>query len=432
MVQQEQIVRSDLSTRRGLYAIIVVLFISYVTLAVSGKWNSKIPYFLCIYFLSFGVYGLSLCWLWRGKLDRFSACWILIPAIAFRITLLWCEPSLSEDFYRYLWDGRVQLSERSPYEFPPRAPELQELRDENYEKINHKEFRTPYPAAAEIFYHLFALISTRPWIFKSLIASFDLLLLECLRRLLKKENRKPAWLLVYAWHPLPIVEFAGSGHMDILGISFLALTYLLLQTGQSWIGGITFAVSALTKYLPVLTLPWLVKQGKWKFLLAAAVASLVLLLRYFSPDLQMFSGVLVFYKKWRFNDFLFGFLYNWLGGAEPARIAGILITVSAVAISLLKGFSFYRAAFIAFGSVILFSPVVHPWYLCWVLPFLVFHPNKSWIFFCGWIVLAYLVRHFYPVGVWKPILWLKLLIYVPFFVSLIVETYYGRKKAVSV
>jgi hypothetical protein len=209
--------------------------------------------------------------------------------------------------------------------------------------------------------------------------------------------------------------------MDVIGIVFLMMSYLLLQHRRMAMSGISFAAAVLTKYLPILTLPWIIKEGKWKFIVAGAVTGLLLLLTYYTPDWRMFSGAFVFYKKWRFNDSLFGILYNWLGGAEPARIVGIFITLTAIVFSLIQKYSFYRAAMIAFGSVILFSPVVHPWYLCWVLPFLVFHPNKPWIFFCGWIVLAYLIRDLYPVGVWKPVLWLKLLIYIPFYTFVVLD-----------
>jgi hypothetical protein len=405
----------------------IVLFLSYVYLAVLQDWDANIPLFLTVYFFCFTVYGFCLFWLFQGRLDRISPAWIIVPALLFRLLMIGCDPTLSEDFYRYRWDGLVQISGHSPYEFPPEASELESLRDVYYERINHKEFRTPYSVAAETFYRLFAMASMQPWVFKSFILLFDLLLLEVIRRLLLRENRNPAWLILYGWHPLPIIEFAGSGHMDIIGISCLFLAHLLVQNRRTAVGGVAFAAAVLTKYLPVLAFPWFLKRGKWKFVLAAIITAALLLLQYYTPDLNMFSGVLSYYKKWRFNDSLFGILYDWLGGAEPARIAGMLFTLAAIGLCLWKRFSFYRASFIVFGSVMLFSPVVHPWYLCWILPFLVFHQNRPWIFLCGWIALAYLVRHLFPVGVWKPLLWLKLLIYIPFYLWLLIDTFWRTR-----
>ena len=406
---------------KRLLAISSVLLISYVILGTLRDWNANIHFFLSVHLFCLAVYGVCAYWLFQGRFEGVSAVYVFVPALLFRLAVLWCEPSLSEDFYRYRWDGRVQVAGHGPYDFPPLAPELQSLRDEYYDRINHKEFRTPYSSFAETLFHLFARVSTNVVLFKSFLAIFDVLLLEIIRRLLQKEKKSPAWLLIYAWHPLPIIEFAGSGHMDIVGISLLFLSYLLLYHRQAALSGIAFAAAVLTKYLPALVLPSLLKEGKWKFAIAGGTAGLLLLLVYYSPDWKMFSGVLSYYKKWRFNDSLFGLLYVWLGGAEPARIAGMVFTVLAAGFCLAARFSFYRFAFVVFGTVILFSPVVHPWYLCWVLPFLVFHPNKPWLFLCGWILLAYVVRHLYPVGIWKPLLWLKLLIYLPFYAFLLLD-----------
>ena len=435
MVQQKQTLNGQPEKEAGksrsrLYTIIIALQISYFALACSGDWDSNIPLFLALFFIAFFIYSAALFALFKGKYDGMNSPWIfLVPALFFRLSFLANEPSLSEDFYRYLWDGRVQLAGHSPYEYAPNSHELEPVRDGYFERINHKQFRTPYSAAAETFYHLFALISTRVWFFKLLILLFDFLLLDILRRLLLSDIKPAAWLLVYAWHPLPVVEFAASGHMDVIGISLLFLSYLLLRKERHFLSGGIFAVSVLTKYLPVLTVPWLLKQGKLKFLLAAVVTAVLLMLQYYSSDWSMFAGVLSYYKKWRFNDSLFGILYKTLGGAEPARITGMLITGLVAAYSFIRRFSFYRATFLAFACVLMFSPVVHPWYMCWILPFLVFHPNKPWMFLCGWIVLAYLARHYFPVGVWKPLLWLKLLIYVPFYSWLVLDVAHSFIKA---
>ncbi len=413
------------SSTKRLLGCAIVLQISYLLLVRIGNWNTQIPEFLGAFFFSFLAYGVAARDTLNGRFISASRSVpiILISALLFRLTVLWCEPSLSEDFYRYMWDGRVQKSGLGPYDYPPRAPELEHLRDQNYARINHKEFKTPYPPAAEILFHAFARISTNPVIFKCFILFFDLLLIEVLRRLLIKEKLHVSCLILYAWNPLPIVEFAGSGHMDILSISLLLLTYLLVQNSLTLSAGIAFAFSALAKYLPLLALPWLLIKGSWRLILSSVVTGILLVTYFYTSDLRMLDGVLAYYKKWRFNDSLFGILYGWFGGAEPARIWGIFFTCLAAALAFAARFSFYRSAFMIFGTVILFSPVVHPWYICWVLPFLVFHPNKPWLFFSGWIVLAYLIRLLYPDTVWQPVLWLKLLIYLPFYFLLLTDLF---------
>lgn len=406
---------------RKLIVIAVILLGSYALFELLNPWGSHLPYFFALYLFTFAVFGVATLFLFRGDFDDAPAALIFVPALLFRLVIFWSPPSLSEDFYRYVWDGKVQNAGNGPYDYAPEAKQLLLLHDEHWEMINHKEFKTPYPAAAETFFRFFAAISTRPHVFKGFIALFDILLLEVLRRLLVAEQRKPAWLLLYAWHPLSVLEFSGSGHMDILGIALLFASYLFLRGKRVLLSGFTYAWAVLTKYLPVLLLPWFWKQGKWKFLLAVIVVSALLIAQYYTPDLRMLTGVMSYYKKWWFNDSLFGILRSLLGGAEPAKLTGMACTVLALGFCFGADLPFYRSAVILFGCVLLFSPVVHPWYLCWVLPFLVFHPNKPWLFLTGWIVLAYWVRYLFPSGVWQPVLWLKLLIYVPFYIWLIID-----------
>jgi len=407
---------------KKLTIIAFVLLLSYGAFGLLSPWSFHLPAFMALYLFTFAAYGMALFFLFRGDFETIvSSKWILVPAILFRFIILWNPPSLSEDFYRYLWDGRVQNAGFGPYDYPPQANELASLRDENYASINHKEVKTPYPAAAEILFRCFSAISTRPILFKSCIALFDVLLLDVLRRLLRAEKTNASWLLIYAWHPLSVLEFSGSGHMDIIGISLLFTAYGMLRKKSAVLAGIAFSGAVFVKYLPVIIFPWFWKQGKWKFAISAFVVAAILMVQFYTPDLRMFAGVLSFYRKWWFNDSLFGILYKLLGGAEPARLAGMCFALVALGFSIGAKLPFFRSALIVFGTVILFSPVVHPWYLCWILPFLIFHPNKPWLFLSGWIVLAYWVRYLYPGGVWEPVLWLKLLIYVPFYVWLIVD-----------
>ena len=406
---------------RLLLAFALLLEIGFLCLWKISDWNSRIPFFLAVYSFLFLIYACAVFFLLRGRFAALPRVEYLIfaAAVVFRLTVLFNQPTLSEDFYRYVWDGRVQTAGHGPYDYPPKAPELEGLRDSVYERINHKEFRTPYAPALEIvFLGLSRFSSNLTW-FKLGILLFDFLLIEILRRLLKVEGLSPAMLLIYAWNPLPVVEFAGSGHADIVGICLLLATFLMIRNSRAAAGGLTFAAAALTKYLPVLALPWLIRKGGWKFVVFSALLGCALLLCFYTPDLRMFTGVSVFYRKWWFNDSLFSVLYKVLGGAEPARRFGFVSVCLIAGFCLVKKYDVYRSLLIVYGAVLLFSPVVHPWYLCWLLPFLIFRPNPAWLFLSGWIMISYLIRYFYPDGVWPRVLWLKLVIYVPFYAMLL-------------
>lgn len=385
-------------------------------------WNAHLRVFLLLFSLAFLLYGIAVRLAARGYFETIPRVSLVIfaAAILFRLAVLWTEPTLSEDFYRYLWDGRVQMAGHSPYEYPPGAEELAPLRDQYYPRINWKQFRAPYPPAAENIFYLLARISTNIYAFKFGLLCFDFLLLEILRRLIQREQLPAGTLLIYAWHPLPIVEFAGSAHMDIIGISLLFLTIWLIRRSSSVAGGLSLAVAALVKYLPLFSLPWLVRKDGWKMLFFAAVSGSLLFLQFYTPDLQMLDGIRQYYEKWWFNDSLFSLLRDSFDSAESARRFGIICTLLLTLFCMWRKFSVYRSLFLIYATVLLFSPVVHPWYVCWVLPFLVFHRNDTWLFFGGWITVSYVIRILFPTGAWKEPVWLKLLVYLPLYTLMLI------------
>jgi alpha-1,6-mannosyltransferase len=390
-----------------------------------NNWNDHLLYFLGLYLLFFVIYCIAVYLTRRQIFDLLPniGLWIIVSSLLLRATILFCTPSLSEDFYRYVWDGRTQGSGLSPYTYPPEASELQFLRNADYEKINHKDVKTPYPPFAENMFHLLVRISTHHEVFQFGIVLFDVLLILVLALLLRKESLPASMLLIYAWHPLPIVEFAGNAHIDIVAMSLLFVAYFAVTSSRVFLAGILLAAAALTKYIPLLTLPWFVQKGRWRVLLSFGISCFLIALPFYLKEPNMFGGLFLFYKKWRFNDSLFGILYDWLGGAEPARIWGGFFTALIVIFCISARYSLYRSFLYAYGTMILFSPVVHPWYVCWLIPCLAFYPSKPWIFFSGWIAVSYLIRFLFPTGEWHEPLWLKLLVYLPFYLLLLLQAF---------
>ena len=391
----------------------------YIALLFVGDWHLHIPVFLALYFIAFAVYLYFVIQISRNR--EAPASIILIASIIFRLTIFWSTPSLSGDIYRYIWDGRVQNAGLSPYGYPPESNDLAFLRNADYEKINHKDFSTPYPPAAEIYFRILAKISTNLTVFKFGIVIFDFLLILVLRKLLQIENRNASLLLIYAWHPLPILDFAGAGHLDVIAMCLLMLTIWLVQSGLPTLSGAALALGTLTKFLPAFSLPWLIKKGSWKMVLAGLLVTIALGWQYYTPDHRMVSGLLAFYSKWWFNDSIFRFLYALFDGAEIARLIGGVAIMLSLAFCWFKKYPVYRSLIIIYGTTLLFSPVVHPWYVCWLIPLLVFHQNAAWLFFSGWVAISYIVWYVYPVGEWKHDNWLMILVYAPLYLMLLIS-----------
>lgn len=406
---------------KRLISLGILLLIPYALLWRLNDWDHHIHVFLALYFCAFLIYLIGVWLTLRRTFDKVPRISLIIwpAALAIRLLMLFQGPNISEDFYRYIWDGRVQLAGFGPYDHAPQEPEVQILKDQYYDRMHQKEFKSPYPPAAENIFRLLALLYPNLVLCKLGILFFDFLVIATVRGLLRKSGLSPAYLLIYAWHPLPVIEFASSAHMDILGIGLLMLTLLLMDSQQRSLSGIAFAAAVLTKILPVFAIPWLWKKGRWRFLLFTAVTGILLLAQFYTPDLRILHGITTYYKIWRFNDSLFGLFYFWFGGAEPARHVGGFFVVLTAAWCAASNYNVYRSLFLTYAATILFSPVVHPWYVCWIIPFLALHPNRTWIFFTGWVALSYLVRYLFPDGNWKEVPWLKLLTYAPLYLLLL-------------
>src|SRR5215467_11458449 len=176
----------------------------------------------------FGLYGCAVGVVFFKKPSGSTTSGLAIMlgfAVLFRCIVLFSPLLLSSDLYRYVCDGRVQRAGINPYRYAPEDDALVPLRDTTiYPRINRPELHTIYPPAAQM---LFALITTvvpdSVSGMKAVMVLFDLATLGVLMRLLKRHGSDPERLALYAWSPLVVFEFAGSGHVDALMLPFLLL-----------------------------------------------------------------------------------------------------------------------------------------------------------------------------------------------------------------
>lgn len=131
----------------------LVIEVSCIAMVCLGNLRENVPAFLMFYFFAFVAYCLAIP-LWTGKKNDSHGAIIFccLGAVFFRITLLTAQPSLSDDIYRYLWDGRVQAHGLNPYLYSPDSVELEFLRDDIYEGVNHRGVNTIYPPFAQVFF----------------------------------------------------------------------------------------------------------------------------------------------------------------------------------------------------------------------------------------------------------------------------------------
>jgi hypothetical protein len=316
---------------------------------------------------------------------------ILIAAVAMRIPQLLLEPYLSDDIYRYIWDGRVQGAGINPYRYIPAAPELAGLRDaEIFPKINRADYApTIYPPAAQMFFFVVTRFGESVTVMKLALLACEAAAIACALMLLARLGLPATRIAAFAWHPLAVWEIAGSGHVDALMTVFLALAVGVSLAGRTLLAGVLATAGALVKPVAVLALP--VFWRPWNLLLPAIVVLTGALL--YLPYLSVGSRALGFLPGYVEEEGLaqgYGFHYLLLierivgkvpnGGAWYIAVAGIILA----ALALAAGFRANRSpvASVAWLTILIAAFMIlltphYPWYYLALLPFLPVHP-WSW------------------------------------------------------
>jgi hypothetical protein len=402
------------------------------------NWDLQWLRFAVVYALLIVAYLLAVWGVRRatfpdtGRRDDYRLLGILwIGAVLFRALLLLVSPDLSDDLYRYLWDGRVLGSGINPYRFTPLAPELEALRDPNWHLINNPGLPTIYPPLLVLLFTLSGWISHSVVGWKLVCVLFDLGVGFFLYRTLRNLGRSGLWTVLWLWHPLVMVEFAGNGHADVVGI-FLVVVAFWLWSRARWLGaGTTLTLAGLVKFLPWIVLPALLPRLRWKWLLLPLLVA-AFYLPFQLGGVNALGSLSVFAAKWRSNDFLFGFL---LGTGDPGeqellqakRIGAVLIVVVWVWL-LLRRRSLPSIFAWSVGAILLVSPVVHPWYVLWLLPAAVLLPHPAWWVWTLTVFLAYEpLSGFRADGVWEESMAIKSLEYLPVLLLIPVQVWWERK-----
>src|SRR5205085_1483066 len=193
------------------------------------KGVADISWFLKLVVVQIVIYLVAV-WLSLNSRDSRRVLVLgLVFAALFRLSILFFPPYLSDDIYRYVWDGRVQATGTNPYRYVPADEALTQLRDEKiYPHINRRDSaQTIYPPVAEGAFLLITRVSESVTWMKAVMVGCEAVAVWAIVQLLVAFGFARQRVLIYAWHPLVVWEFAGSGHVDALAIAFIALALLV-------------------------------------------------------------------------------------------------------------------------------------------------------------------------------------------------------------
>jgi hypothetical protein len=296
--------------------------------------------------------------------------WVVVSAaLLLGVALVTVRPTLSDDIYRYVWDGRVQLAGHNPYLHPPDSTALNDVAYTQRGLINHPGVRTIYPPLAELLFAGVALLGGAVVALKLLMGLVSLLTAGALALLAPAAKRREV-LTLYLLCPLVIQETWGSGHVEIVAVLFAVLGAALIARGRDGWAGLALGLGAAAKLTPVALLVPAVVGGRARpgRLIPAFVAAFALP---YVPYL-LTGGALGSLQDTsaepRSNPSLFGLLDLVLPYRAAVVVAAALFVAGAVLIARrLRGRANTAPAFAWAATLfVLLLPVAQPWY--WLTP----------------------------------------------------------------
>src|ERR1700757_4208837 len=276
------------------------------------------------------VYLIALYGFDHTRVSHASFILLIFAALVFRATLWPMEPTLSDDLQRYRWDAKVQANGWNPYAVAPQDPRLASLRDHYYEIMPGRETPTIYPPATELLYRAAWKFFPGPTEFKVPFAAADVLVVLLLAWIFREEKDRAFRVAVYAWNPLVIVEFAASGHNDVLALLGIVGGLALIKKRPA-VASVPVALAAMVKVFPAVLLPvwirragWPEKRSGWWAAGLAVAASLLVFLPYWDGLGAIRADLAHYEANWKNYHASLYTLIDWLtgGGTRIPALVG--------------------------------------------------------------------------------------------------------------
>ena len=401
-------------------------------------------------------------------------------AILFRLVLFFQMPNLSQDFYRFIWDGRMLLEGLNPYLSLPetfiqfgRSP-ISEAKTlyHGMGELNGSHY-TNYPPLHQLFFLIAAVFSSKS-IFGSVLVLRVILILADIgilyfgSKLLEKLNLPVSAIFWYFLNPFIIIEMTGNLHFEPIMLFFFVWALYQLSQKKWIIAALLIACSISVKLIPLLFLPlfyqWFltpsntIQKNKLEenslkskplgfakllaFYALILITTIGLFLPFYTPELvnNYLNSVGLWFQKFEFNA-SFYYLFREVGyafrGWNEIAIIGRIIPI--LTLLFLGGITFFRKnttlktliPALLFGLTFYYftTTTMHPWYLATLILLCVFTKYRFPIVWSLSIILSYQAYANTP---WNENFWFLILEYLFVFSYLIFELKKKKQQAVHI
>ncbi len=351
-------------------------------------------------------------------------------AILIRLIVAFAFPHLSDDIYRFIWDGRMMHNGLHPLSDVPStvvSMGKEGLGQNLFALLNSQNYYTVYPPVAQVIFYIATIAHTVKGsaLIMSLVHAFaDIGSLGLMKKILDRLELDKYNIFWYALNPLIIIELLANVHHESLMIFFLLLTFYSIILNKNILAGAFYAVSIGAKLLPLIFLFFLLKHLRFdkKFLVALMVSLSVLFVPFFIgiQFTDFMSSIDLYVGKFEFNGGLY-YILRYLGklitGYNLIRYLGPgLILLLVVLIirwyrrePLADMKDLIRYSLFTFTAYLLFATTVHPWYLAVPIALSVFTKFRFAYIWSFLIMLTYIN---YSYGPYHENMWVVALEYI--------------------
>ena len=355
-------------------------------------------------------------------------------AILLRLVALPLIPG--DDIWRYQWEGKVQNAGFNPYLLAPNDDRLAGVKEDfpEWSQINHRNFSAIYPPGTELVFAGLSRFGSGVLVYKLLFAAADLGAIALLLRLIGGRERylDAAW---YAWNPLVVYSFAGAAHFDSLmilpmlaGILCIVRSRAATESSVQWrwalLGAAAMGAAISIKLIPLLLLPvcaFALGRRAWALGLSLGIPAL-LSLPFGVPQVPIWKSLGQFVYVARVNDMFWWLIEEtfWPNPHQKNFSYNVVIIIAVVLVSVLFIRNWRRGLLWAMGAALILSPILHPWYITWILPLAAWRRVDSWQVLSVTVFAYYLFWNerlfLLP---WHSEPWLRGFILIPPFVALL-------------
>lgn len=418
-----------------------------------NEWYFLFPSILILFFAYFFIiYNKNKRELREIRQSLFKNYPILWVAILLRLISLFAVPNLTDDFYRFLWDGNLFLNDINPYLYLPSdlysSPPafFDNFQRELFYAMNSPNYYSVYPAVIQYIFSLVAFFGNNNIllsviIFRCIILFFEIGIFIVLAKILEELKMSRKSVLIYALNPLIIIELVGNLHFESILIFFLLLSIYLIQKNKLTYAAVAFSLAVCTKFIPLLFLPLILRyigiKKSISFILVLLLSSALLFLPFLTNQLlsHIGSSIDLFIRTFEFNGSIYTIVKEigtLIMGYNTIAIHGPILAFASFMLIIFIAFKSHLNEFKQLITLMLISisvyyflaAVIHPWYISLLVVLVVLNHNITYPLI--WSMLIFISYFTYNSPQNKEMIWLTLLSYIPVFYFFYQEVLQGK------